>query len=47
MYLTIGHRGQGHYRENSLRAIRIAKEFKSEIIEIDVRRSKDGYFFTT
>lgn len=46
MYLTIGHRGaKGHYRENSLRSIRIAKEFGCEIIEIDVRRSKDGHFF--
>lgn len=46
MSLVIGHRGaKGHYRENSLRSIRIAKELGCHIIEIDVRRSADGIFF--
>jgi glycerophosphoryl diester phosphodiesterase len=46
MSLVIGHRGaKGHYRENSLRSIRIAKELGCHIIEIDVRRSIDGIFF--
>jgi glycerophosphoryl diester phosphodiesterase len=46
MYLNIGHRGaKGHYRENCIRSIKIAKELKCNIIEIDVRRSNDGIFF--
>ena len=46
MYLNIGHRGaKGHYRENCIRSIKIAKELQCNIIEIDIRRSKDGFFF--
>lgn len=42
--LVISHRGaSGKYPENTMAAFRMATEIKVDIIELDVRRSKDGH----
>ncbi len=42
--LVISHRGaSGRYPENTMAAFRKAVEIKADMIELDVRRSKDGH----
>lgn len=42
--LVISHRGaSGRYPENTMAAFRMAAEIKADMIELDVRRSKDGH----
>ncbi|TKJ44970.1 glycerophosphodiester phosphodiesterase [Candidatus Aerophobetes bacterium Ae_b3b] len=42
--LVISHRGaSGRYPENTMAAFRMAVEIKADMIELDVRRSKDGH----
>ena len=44
----IGHRGIGNkYIDNSIRSILFALYHKCDLIEIDVRMSKDEFFFTS
>ena len=44
MAIVIGHRGAGDLAaENTLEAIRVAAKCKADLVEVDVRLSKDGY----
>lgn len=45
-YINIGHRGsKGLYRENTIRSIYMAQLYNCDMIEIDLRQSRDGIFF--
>ena len=42
---NIGHQGaKGHYRGNTIRSIKIGKMEKCDVIEVDVRKTKDDIF---
>ncbi|MEK7192200.1 MAG: glycerophosphodiester phosphodiesterase family protein [Patescibacteria group bacterium] len=37
--------GKGHGRENSVKAILAVNKYRPDIIELDIRKSKDGFLF--